>query len=77
MQYEIETGIDMPRPRAKCGNNSWIDGMEVNSSIVVDLPTKELRDKEINRIRGLMRSRKMKSAQRAISDTSIRIWRIA
>ena len=77
MQYEIETGIDIPRPRDKCGNNSWIDGMEVNSSIVVDLPTKELRDKEINRIRGLMRSRKMKSAQRAISDTTIRIWRIA
>lgn len=78
MQYEIETGIDMPRPRSnKCGNNSWIDGMEVNSSIVVDLPTKELRNKEISRIRGLMRTRKMKSAQRAISDTTIRIWRIA
>lgn len=77
MQYEIETGIDMPRPKSKCGNNSWLDGMEVNSSIVIDLPTKELRDREINRIRGLMRSRKMKSAQRAISDTSIRIWRIA
>lgn len=77
MQYEIEIGVDMPSPRGKSRKNAWIEGMEVNSSIVVDLPTKELRDRELSRIKGLMRARRMKCAQRAVSDTAVRLWRIA
>jgi len=36
-----------------------------------------MRRREVGRIKGLMRHRKMKCVQRNVSETAVRIWRTA
>ncbi len=78
MQYKVERDVAIPEKKTHGHiRNDWLKDMEVGSSIVVDLPQKSIRRKEVSRIKSLMRHRKWKSIQRNVSHTAVRIWRTA
>lgn len=78
MQYEVERNVTIPGKKTYGHiRNDWLKDMEVGGSIVVDLPDPSMRRREVGRIKGLMRHRKMKSLQRNVSETAVRIWRTA
>ena len=78
MQYQVEKFVAIPEKKTHGHiRNDWLRDMEVGSSIVVDLPDKFIRRKEVSRIKSLMRHRKWEAIQRNVSETAVRIWRTA
>jgi len=78
MQYQVEKGVAIPAKKTHGHiRNDWLRDMKVGDSIVVDLPEKLMRRKEVSRIKSLMRHRKWESIQRNVSETAVRVWRTA
>lgn len=68
---KIEKGILMPEPIKKNNNvKAILDAMEVGDSVLVS-------KKQCNSLRAIAWINKIKVATRKVSETEMRVWRIA